>query len=348
MLKRREFLSTTAVTSVGGLAVGCTSAIPRRATVPLTEAQGREVAERLEGALAGLDHLRLVSSEVGREAASTPPLRRYLEHADPMAKRAVQALVVSAAAKEVPVGTEAPPVLRRALDAKIPLLDQHVLETAALFKRLPLQERRRIARALREDPGAPERIAARIDRLGAAVGVHPEGRESLHRAARTIAFRLTKQPPSAFFDDQVAKVERVAGHRGLDMTVQRMIASHASTTAILQSLQQGGVSGGGGAGTGLTAPQPAEPVPTPPPPVLDTEVPPGQEQTEEEDHHRRGVIPAAVGGMLLGTGAILLGVSIPAAIADSGGWGWWIVITAGSLIALGGIIFLIVGAALAA
>ena len=52
--------------------------------------------------------------------------------------------------------------------------------------------------------------------------------------------------------------------------------------------------------------------------------------------------------MLLGTGAILLGVSIPAAIADSGGWGWWIVITAGSLIALGGIIFLIVGAALAA
>lgn len=339
MLKRRDFLSTTAVTSVGGLAVGCASALPRRGTVPLTDAQGREVAERLEGALAGLDHLRLVSSEVGRGALATSPgLRRYVEHADPMAKRAVQALVVAAAAKEIPVGTEAPAILRRALDDKIPLLDQHVLETAALFKRLPLQDRRRVARALREDPGAPERIAARIDRLGEAVGVHPEGRESLHRAARTVAFRLTKQPPSAFFDDQVAKVERVAGHRGLDMTVQRMIASHASTTAILQSLEQGG------AGGGLTAPQPeAQPVPEAPP-----EVPPVAGEEAAPDQHRRGVIPAAVGGMLLGTGAILLGVSIPAAIADSGGWGWWIVITAGSLIALGGIICLIIGAALAA
>lgn len=342
MLKRRDFLSHAAVTSAGGLAIGCSAAIPRGSTVALSDAEGSVIASRLEGALGGLDHLQLVSSELGRGAlASSPRLRGYVEHADPMAKRAVQALVVAAAAKEIPAGTEAPPALRRALDDKIPLLDQHVLETAALFKRLPLQERRRVARALREDPGAPERIAARIDQLGAAVGVHPLGRESLHQAARTIAFRLTKQPPSAFFDDQVAKVERVAAHRGMDLTIQRMIASHASTTAILQALQQGG----GGAGTGLAAPH-APPQPLPPPPPGVPVVP--DPEAEPDPNRRRGVVPAAIGGMLLGTGAILLGISIPATLGTTGAVGWWLTITAGALIALGGVILLIIGAALAA
>lgn len=341
MINRRDFLSTTALGSAGGLAAaGCATALPRAPTVPLSDAQGREIAARLDGAVAGLDHLRLVSSELGRDAiARSPRLARYVELADPMAKRAVQALVVAAAAKEIPAGTEAPPILRRAIDDKIPLLDQHVLETAALFKRLPLQDRRRLARALAADPGAAERIATRIDRLGESVGVHPLGRESLHHAARTIVFRLTKQPPSAFFDEQVAKVERVAGFRGLDVTVQRMMASHASTTAILQAFGDGD---GGGAGGGLTTPQgPVTYVPAPPP-VMGPEL-----AAQPEPDRQRGIVPAAIGGALLGTGAILLGISIPAAFADGASVSPWLfVITGGGLIALAGVICLIIGAAL--
>jgi len=246
--------------------------------------------------------------------------------------------VVAAAAKEIPRGTEPPDSLRQALESKIPLLDRHALETTALFARLPLQERRRVGRALQADPRAPARLAARIDRLGSAVGVNPEARESLELAARTVSFRLTKQPPSAFFDEQVQKVERVASLRGMDATVQRMIATHASTSAILQTLQNGP-----GGASALTAPLPQQ-APPPPPRLLDTEtaIPP---EPEPAPSYRRGVVPAAIGGMLLGTGAILLGVGLP--FIDEG-VGWAFVITAGTIIAVGGIILLLVGAGLAA
>src|SRR5690242_7344161 len=111
-MDRRGFLVGVAA-GAGAAAVGCTSTTPQSASMPvLAHREGVAIRDRMESALAGLNDVNFVSESIGRDRLQSQAwLRDYAPHADGIARNAIKALVVTSAVKELPAGTQAPPVL---------------------------------------------------------------------------------------------------------------------------------------------------------------------------------------------------------------------------------------------
>jgi len=321
-MDRRGFLWTTAGTALAGLtaanASGCGATQLRL---------GNDEAGAL---LARLDHgLRTIRS-APRTLSSG---RNQNDAAERIARLGLEALVVADVARSIPEGTEIPASLAERLQREMPVLDRCADTYSGLLAGLPATSRRHLEEHLRARPDAAMRLAEWIDEGASENAVSYESRLKLRQLATNVTTRMRRQSMGTVIEETLGKVERVMAQHGTPVAMARQAGTNAMLASIWQQIEGGRSPGGAGA---MLA-EPGAPVPPPP----QAEVP-----AEPLEQGGRGDTELAVGGVMMGAGAVVFGIAtLIGALAGDVVLGMAIGATPGGTLVIVGLIVLLVGVA---
>ena len=229
--------------------------------------------------------------------------------------------------RDLSVETQVEPAVQTRMAGHIDEVDATVFEVADRLAAIDAAQHARVQRALREQPDLAMQIGEAVDAHAAAAGLSGARRRQLRMMMMQTAFRLKHEAPGTLIGEYTQKVTRMRqeGDRSaLALAVSERIGRQAFWAYQKRVAQAPGAS-----------PPQAQP------PVQGA-LPPPQ---AAPNPHRYTVLK--VGGAMMGVGAVTLGVT--ALILSSGGSnGFLIGITVGSILFGLGLLFLIVGAIIAA
>ncbi len=328
-------------TSAAGCGAGFVGAGTRLEVEP---GEVERFCARFDDGLPRIESRSPVSGALAREMLTgSREARRFAEHADPIARRALRSLHVAGAYGDLSEGARAHPHVQERMARFAPEMDASVVELKTLLATMPEEKRREIGRALRNGEPAMQ-IAEAIDEEARALDVSVRSRTKLRAAARHVAFRLSRQPPSLFIDEYVAKIDRVAASRGIDILAQTGAAAQV-TERMFWKAQRRDVqaetqrSEGRERGQGLAAPGSAQPTSW-----SDLERPPQHPPEPARTSPGQGTI--ITGGWMLGIGAAVF--AIGGVVLAAGEFAGVFVMTAGALGVIVGLVVLIIGAIISA
>lgn len=327
---RRDLLIGGA--GAGSLALGaCASGGPPRVVTPATIAETAAIEDRwraveaVREAIAARPRPRLDDVLGGGRSRGKRSL------SDDLGRRAARSLLVTGAFRDLPEDARTHPMVQRGLAAAMPEMDDAFFGVQARLDAQTPTERADIARELRQDPELGQRVLRLLDLEASEVGASETRRLHMRALGLGVCERL-HQSSEQLLGEYRSKLERVVARHGGEVEAERKlaaalgrasfaalrertIASHARHQAVLVARRSG-------AATDAWEPPP-----------------------REGDWTRADTV-LTVGGVLLGVAAISTGGGF--LLVGAGSFAGAILLTFGALHLLGGLIVLIVGAAMKA
>lgn len=263
------------------------------------------------------------------------PRRNQNDATERVARLGLEALVVADVARSIPQGAEIPGGLAARLQQEMPVLDRCAETYTGLLAGIPVSARRHLEEHLRARPDAAMSIAEWIDESASEHAIAYESRLKLRHLATNLTARVRRQSMSAVIDDTLGKVERVMAQHGPPVAMARQAGTNAMLASIWQTIDAPRAPGGAGTALGQPTTQLAVPPPPPSPP-------PGEQAPQENP----GDPELAVGGVMMGAGAVVFGIAtlIGAAVGNVA-MGALVGATPGGTLVLVGLIVLLVGVA---
>jgi hypothetical protein len=336
-MERRDVLKAGAV-GAAATAVGACATVPHAETAPvggpsggpIGGLSGDEFLALLDRQLGYIGHARFVDEFVtgasGR--ARAPAVQQTVSESDDAFRRMLRTLVITQGFRDLSVETQVEPAVQTRMASHMDEVDATVFEVADRLAAIDAAQHARVQRALRDQPDLAMQIGEAVDAHAAAAGLSGARRRQLRMMMMQTAFRLKHEAPGTLIGEYTQKVTRMRqeGDRSaLALAVSERIGRQAFWAYQKRVAQAPGAS-----------PPPAQPVPG--------ALPPPQAATNPHPH-RYTVLK--VGGAMMGVGVVTFGVS--ALILSSGGSnGFLIGITVGSILFGLGLLFLIIGAIIAA
>jgi hypothetical protein len=336
-MERRDVLKAgalgAAATAVGS---GCAT-VPHAETAPVGGPSGGlssdEFLALLDRQLGYIGHARFVDEFVTQTSGRVraPAMQQAVSESDDAFRRMLRTLVITQGFRDLSVEAQVEPAVQTRMATHMDEVDATVFEVADRLAAIDAAQHARVQRALRDQPDLAMQIGEAVDVHAAAAGLSGARRRQLRMMMMQTAFRLKHEAPGTLIGEYTQKVTRMRqeGERSaLALAVSERIGRQAFWAYQKRVAQAPGAS----------APQ-AQPVPRPP-------VPGAPLQATPNPHpHRYTVLK--VGGAMMGVGVVTFGVS--ALVLSSGGSdGFLIGITVGSILFGLGLLFLIVGAIIAA
>lgn len=338
-MERRDVLKAGALGVAAAATVG-----PGCATVPHTGAEdgqagatgaaaagsGAEFLALLDRQLGYVGHAQFVDEFVTRShgAARGPGAQRAVDASDDAFRRMLRTLLITQGFRDLPVETQIEPDVQARMSDHMDEIDATVFEVADRLAAIDAAQHARVQAALRDKPDLAMQIGEAVDAHAAAAGLSPGRRRQLRMMMMQTAFRLKHESPGTLIGEYTQKVTRMRqdGEKSaLALAVSERIGRQAFWAYQKRVAQAPGAS-------------PPQPLPPPGPAALPPPAP--------TSHPRRYTVLKA-GGVMMGIGAVTFGVS--ALILSSGGADAFLVgLTVGSILFGIGLLFLIVGAIIAA
>ncbi|HSS00291.1 MAG TPA: hypothetical protein VLM79_24705 [Kofleriaceae bacterium] len=335
-MERRDVLKAGALGAAATAVAGGCATVPHAETAPIggpsNGLSGDEFLGLLDRQLGYIGHARFVDEFVtqanGRVRA--PAMQQTVSDSDDAFRRMLRTLVITQGFRDLSVETQVEPAVQTRMSSHMEEVDATVFEVADRLAAIDAAQHARVQRALRDQPDLAMQIGEAVDAHAAAAGLSGARRRQLRMMMMQTAFRLKHEAPGTLIGEYTQKVTRMRqeGDRSaLALAVSERIGRQAFWAYQKRVAQAPG----------------ASPPPVPGPPVPGA-LPPPQAATNPHPH-RYTVLK--VGGAMMGVGAVTFGVS--ALILSSGGSdGFLIGITVGSILFGLGLLFLIVGALIAA
>lgn len=340
-MERRRFLMDVALgaSAVGSGAVwlpGC-GASQHGATLPDGEAFA--LLERLDR---GLESVR--SSPF---ASAAQPWTLRSGASERILRLGLESLVVADVARSITPGVRLPEELASRLDQTLPILDECAVTYHALLEATPPSVRRNLDARFRAEPDIGMRVTEVIDQRASEIGISSASRMRLRAIASNVGTRVRRQSTSALVDDCARKIEVAVGHGGADIRLARGPAALAMIDAIWQQVDGAPQSGGTGSspwatgysasaqyGYGTTQTTTATTVTGPDPELV----------LPEPSHDSPGDPELTVGGVMLGAGLVVFGISALITVGMGGNpWPMIVASTPAGVAVIIGLILLIVG-----
>lgn len=339
-MERRDVLKVgalgAAATAVGS---GCAT-VPHADTAPAGGPDGGpsgglssdEFLSLLDRQLGYIGHARFVDEFVTQASGRVraPAVQQTVSESDDAFRRMLRTLVITQGFRDLSVETQVEPAVQTRMASHMDEVDATVFDVAERLAAIDAAQHARVQRALRDQPDLAMRIGEAVDAHAAAAGLSGARRRQLRMMMMQTAFRLKHEAPGTLIGAYTQKVTRMRqeGERSaLALAVSERIGRQAFWAYQKRVAQAPGAS-----------PPQAQPVPGAPAPGT---LPPPQAAPS----HRYTVLK--VGGAMMGVGVVTFGVS--ALILSAGGSdGFLIGITVGSILFGLGLLFLIVGAIIAA
>jgi hypothetical protein len=256
-----------------------------------------------------------------------------------------ESLVVADVARSLTPGVRLPDALATRLDETLPILDDCAVTYHALLESTPPSVRRNLDARFRDEPDVAMQVAEVIHDRASAIGISNASRLRLRNIATHVGARVRRQSTSALVDDCARKIEVAVAHGGAQVRLARGPAAMAMIEAIWQQVD-GVPQGGGGAsslpsgyqtsaqyGYGATAPTTTTTQATDPELVL-----------PEPSHESPGDPELTVGGVMLGAGLGVFGISALISLGIASSMPMIVAATPAGVAVVIGLILLIVGA----
>jgi hypothetical protein len=337
-MERRDVLKA------GALGVAAATVGPGCATVPHPEGgaigagpagTGAEFLALLDRQLGYVGHARFVDEFVTRShgAARRPEVQQVVDTSDDAFRRMLRTLLITQGFRDLSVENQLEPDVQARMTDHMSEIDATVFEVADRLAAIDAAQHARVQSALREQPDLAMQIGEAVDAHAAAAGLSRARRRQLRTMMMQTAFRLKHEAPGSLIDEYTQKVTRMrqdGDQSALALAVSERIGRQAFWAYQKRVAQA--------------------PDASPPPPPGASPPGPAQQPTAPvaapgSQGHKYTVLKA--GGVMMGIGAVTAGVS--ALIVSSGGAdGFLIGITVGSILFGLGLLFLIVGAIIAA
>lgn len=263
-----------------------------------------------------------------------------------LARKTLRSLFLVGTLRELPEERIAHPGVQQRLRDSMGEFDEAMFGMTDLLAGLSPEERGDVSKAFKEDPNLGMKLMGALDGEAAAWGVSTEGRLKLRTVSTQVTTRL-KQSPDLFIEEYVGKMRKLAARHGAQEQAQRELATSVGEAMLWQGEQPAESEAAGGALT-PPPPPPAEPS-TPvaaPPQQTDAQGRPLTNAEALAERRRKaarttGTVMLTAGGIALGVGAALFGISF-ATLNATGGVSI-ILATVGALVGIGGLIVLLIG-----
>ncbi|MRG94880.1 hypothetical protein [Polyangium spumosum] len=331
-MERRDFLKVGVIGGAGTAAagtLGCagtTGAAAPPVALVSPEEMDRFLA-RLDG---GLDKLKTGESSIASLFPKLDSTDSNHQKQDVLVRKTLRSLLLVGSFNDLPEEGRVHPGVQDRMWSGMGEMDEAMLGMTSALDSLTPTERADIGLRMRKDPGLGMRIVEAIDQDAAKAGIPMERRLHLRAIAVEACSRM-KQSTPLLIDEYVTKVNKVAARPANVAEFERRLVAQMGEEAFFQYRERTealarrwNVASAGQAandGAGPNAPPAADP-------------------------HQRSSRVLTVGGILLGVGALSLLVG--GIIVSSGGFVGAFVMTVGALLGIGGLITLIVGAAIRA
>jgi len=355
------------------------SAVPVPTLAELESLDMGGFLQRLDSSLGFIQSTSTLDSVVSKEAQRTGRSDPRFEHSDELVRKTLRSMLLVGSFGDLPEHGRVHPGMQARLWSSMQEMDDAVFGMNSTLASFTPTERADVGRMMREDATAGVRILDALDEEAVKAGVNEKRRTHMREVGKQACFRL-RQSTSLFIDEYGDKVKKVAAREASVEEFQRRLQAQMGETAFWEfhrrqfalaqawqhvpGIAQAYPPGGGTAAppgmlygpdgklypansphpdaTGGVSPYPA----ATPFPYAYADAP--REEVDEQGRSvkkvKRGTILLAVGGGLLGLGAIA-GISAALMVASpSTQVGGYFVVTAAVLLGLGGIGCLIAGA----
>lgn len=329
-MHRRDALKWGAALSLGGSS--CASLLNNPGA--MTAATMDEFLTVLDGARESISKGSFFEQFLPQKR--TPDLDAKAQAGEILAKKTMRSLLLVGTLQELPPEQQAHEGVQQRLRDSMEEFDDAMFGMSDVLRGLNSQERRDVAKALRDDPELGMRVMGAVDEQAAAFGVSFEQRTKLRGISAHVCSRL-RQSPELTMTEYVSKMDKFVARHGAQAEQERVLATALTTQMIFQ---QDGTAAGGSSSSGLSPPPPPPSVTDeqpPPPPAVPRPI--DREPKPERERRRASPVVLTVGGAVLGAGAILIVIGAAANNPTTLLLG----LTFGALLAVAGLITLIVG-----
>jgi hypothetical protein len=336
-MKRRDFVKAASVAA--GAAVIGGHAAPVEAS-SLTPEQMDEFLRRLDAQLDGISRHKTLGDVLppGFQPRRAEDAKAYAR-GDKLFRSTLRSLLMVGVMHDLPEKSRLHPGMQERLRKAMPEIDGAAGDMLDLLGNMTPADRIDIAEVLERDPELPMRVIEAIDREGATIGISRKRREHLRALGARVAWRVRHQSFGAVIDEYVDKAKRVmVQHKRRASRLdpgQFEVGFFAPEEGESDDTQP----------VPVAPQQPATPMPVVQPPERVEPTHSLQRLAERhaaEERKQKAQTMMNAGGAVLGIGTVTSGVFIALTITTSIWFAFGI--TAGAVMLVIGIIFLIVGA----
>ena len=232
-MKRRDFL----IGATGTLAAGATGCASFRELIApswpnIMPAEMNDHLTRLDGAMN-----RIALNPGSGHFMSTFERRPPSQKEARIFRQGMRSLLLVGNFGDLSLEGQVHPGVQKRLKYSAPEMDSAVLGLMDRMASLSPTARADIKSALRKDPGLADRVLETIDLEAAAVGVPMRRRLQLRTMGNNIVTRL-KHSSDMLINEYVTKCQKVASQSGSIAEMQRLLAAHMGTKALMARIRQ--------------------------------------------------------------------------------------------------------------
>lgn len=366
-MKRRDVMKIGAVAAGAGVGVpGC--AVPRLVSNMSGPDGAAQFNAMLDRQLAEMARPGLLQRLIGATGpARSPEQAGRLAEKDALFRRMLGTLLVTQGFRELPVETQLDPAVQERMWGHMEEIGATVFEVTDTLAALDEPQRAQLRSVLGQRQDLPMELGEMIDAQAANAGISGARRMQLRRMMSQTSFRLRHGDPGSIIDEYVEKVARMnesTERHGDALRIAKQLGERSFWRYQHLLAQDPGPPGQPQPQPPPIAPPPvqvppaqpapAQPVPAQPAPAPGPAQPwpvqPGPPSMQPQPimmqppppQRRPGARGLRVGGVMLGIGVVVFGVS--ALLVDGGSGGALVGLTVGALLFSIGLIVILISA----